>query len=210
MQNVETATLSSAWRQCWGTLGNDAEGTDLYQRLLSAYTEPHRHYHTLQHLSECLALFERYRDLAQAPTEVEIALWFHDAVYDVRASDNEARSAAWAVQELGRLNVPADRIERIESHILATCHTALPQGQDQVLLVDIDLAILGAPAERFDEYEAQVRQEYGWVPGFIFRRKRREILAGLLARPCIYGTPALHQEREERARANLARSLQQL
>jgi predicted metal-dependent HD superfamily phosphohydrolase len=78
-----------------------------------------------------------------------------------------------------------------------------------MLLVDIDLSILGAPRPRFDEYEAQVRAEYGWVPGFLFRRKRREILAEFLARNPIYNTPRLRESLEGRARENLAYSLEQ-
>ena len=79
-----------------------------------------------------------------------------------------------------------------------------------MLLVDIDLAILGADRPRFEEYEQQVREEYGWVPWFIYRRKRREVLSEFLNRSSIYSTPELHAALEQQARANLAYSLQQL
>ena len=180
------------------------------QRLVSAYQEPHRKYHTVQHLTECLSLLEQDLDLAAEPGEVEIALWFHDAIYDVKASDNEARSADWAERELTQAGVASERIRRIGEHILATRHAALPQGQDQMLLVDIDLAILGAVRARFDEYETQVRAEYGWVPGILFRRKRREVLNEFLARNPIYNTPRLRQALESQARDNLAYSIQRL
>ena len=77
-------------------------------------------------------------------------------------------------------------------------------------MIDVDLAILGTPAERFDEYERQVRDEYSWVPGFLFRRKRREILTAFLARPHVYNTERFRVRYEAVARANLARSIERL
>jgi predicted metal-dependent HD superfamily phosphohydrolase len=183
------------------------DGLALMQELHTAYAEPQRKYHTVQHLSECLALFDRHRDLAIKPAEVEISLWFHDAVYDVKASDNELKSAE---AELRKAGVSADRIERIRNHILATRHSVLPEGQDQMLLVDIDLSILGAPRPRFMQYEEQVRAEYSWVPAPLFRSKRRAVLAEFLARQPIYNTPRLREALEHQARENLAYSLKQL
>ncbi len=199
--------LQMSWARCWQALGAAGEGDALMQRLLAAWAEPQRSYHTLQHLGECLVLFDRYRPLAEQPAEVEMALWFHDAVYDVKGKDNEARSAAWAQAELQAAGVSAAAIDRIAGHIMATCHAALPVGVDQQLLVDIDLSILGAPRPRFLEYEEQVRAEYAWVPGFLFRRKRREILKEFLARQPIYNTPSMREELESRARENLAYSI---
>ena len=201
------SNLQASWARCWLALEAAGEGQALMDRLLAAWAEPQRRYHTLQHLGECLALFERSRALAEHPAEVEMALWFHDAVYDVRGKDNEARSAAWAQAELRAAGVGAAAIERIAGHIMATCHAALPNGGDQQLLVDIDLSILGAPRPRFLDYEEQVRAEYGWVPGFLFRRKRREILKEFLAREPIFGTPLIREEIEGRARENLAYSI---
>ena len=84
-------------------------------------------------------------------------------------------------------------------------HTAVPVLDDERLLVDIDLSILGAPEDRFTEYERQIRQEYAFVPKWLFRRKRREILKGFLDRPAIYSTPHFHDRLEARARDNLRR-----
>lgn len=180
------------------------------QKLVVAYEEPQRKYHTVQHLTECLVLLSRYLHVAVEPAEVEIALWFHDAIYDVTGHENEARSADWAVEELTAAGVSAERAERVRQHILATRHAALPQGQDQQLLVDIDLAILGAPRDRFEEYESQVRAEYAWVPEPLFRLKRAEVLSEFLARQPIYNTAPLREALERQARENLAYSLQQL
>src|SRR5690554_3553719 len=196
--------LTSSWIRCWSGLEAQGDGVALMQRLVSAYQQPQRKYHTLQHLSECLLLLSQHRGLAVEPDEVEMALWFHDAIYDVMAHDNEARSAEWAAQALADAGVPTARVERITQHILATRHSALPEGRDQALLVDIDLAILGAESLRYQAFERQVREEYAWVPEPLFRQKRAEVLEGFLGRPQLYNTPALREALEAQARVNLA------
>ncbi len=84
------------WRQGWRDIGVAQPNMALCDELMARYSEPHRHYHTLQHLEECLSLFASLRDLAAHPAELEIALWFHDAIYDVKRDDNEALCAEWA------------------------------------------------------------------------------------------------------------------
>jgi predicted metal-dependent HD superfamily phosphohydrolase len=174
------------------------------------YAEPHRSYHTTRHLEECFAKLDEGRAHAERLYEVELALWFHDAVYEVRNSDNEERSASWAQAAVSAAGVDHSIGSRVRDLILATRHDVVPSTKDAALLIDVDLAILGASAERFDEYERQVREEYSWVPGFLFRRKRREILEAFLRRPAIYSTKPFRIRYESAARANLARSIQQL
>jgi len=197
------------WLTTWATL-NLAPPAGLCEQLLRAWEEPQRHYHTLQHLSECLALFDTLRAHAEQSADIELALWFHDAIYDVQGHDNEARSAHWAVQALAAGGVDAARCQRVHDLIMATCHTALPASPDQALLVDIDLAILGAPAARFAEYTRQIQAEYAWVPPQVYAVKRRAVLRGFLAREHIYSTPAVAQRLAQRARANLARAISSL
>lgn len=180
---------------------------DLLRQLLKAWREPQRHYHTLQHLSESLSLLDEVRGQAQHPLEIELALWFHDAVYDVRAHDNEQRSAHWAERALTDAGLAPDSVRRIHDLIMATCHGAVPASStspDAALLTDIDLAILGAPAPRFAEYERQIRAEYAWVAPDIFAVKRRAVLRGFLDRPAIYATAILHRRLEAQARRNLS------
>jgi predicted metal-dependent HD superfamily phosphohydrolase len=173
----------------------------LYDALVARYSEPHRHYHTLQHLEECFAALDEIVHLGEHPADVELALWFHDAIYDPRRSDNEERSAEWARSVGG---------EQVAQLVMVTRHEAVPVSRNEKVLVDVDLWILGAPEKRFEEYELQVREEYAWVPRPIYRRKRREILEGFLARRAIYSTEPFIQRYEPRARANLARSLARL
>ena len=168
----------------------------LLEELLARYREPHRHYHTLRHLEECFEKLDELRDLAAHPEEVALAIWFHDAIYDPGRDDNEARSAAWARRTVG---------EPIAELVMATRHDAVPAKVDAQVLVDVDLAILGAPPRRFEEYERQVREEYCWVPAPDYDLQRRQILDTFLARPTIYNTRRFIERYEAQARRNLAR-----
>jgi predicted metal-dependent HD superfamily phosphohydrolase len=199
--------LRNHWNAAWRALGVAAADEALGIELQRRYGEPQRRYHTLQHLGECLAWFEREKEAAEHPGEVALALWFHDAVYDVHAHDNEARSADWARSAIVSAGAPAEAAERVHALVMATRHDAVPEGRDAELLVDIDLSILGADAARFDEYERQVHAEYAFVPDEVRRPRRRAILQRFLAREAIYATPRMHALLEARARANLARSI---
>lgn len=201
--------LRSRWLETWKQLGvNPPER--LFDELISRYSEPHRRYHSVRHLEECFAKLDEVRSLAEHPGEVELALWFHDAIYDTHRQDNEARSADWAKSSLLDAGGSLSSAERIHALVLATRHAAVPQGIDAQVLVDVDLSILGASAERFDEYEQQIREEYRWVPDFVFRGKRKAILEEFLARPAIFNTRYFIKRYEQQARTNLARSLQRL
>lgn len=195
---------TSRWNQTWMSL-DSAAPPGLIDELISAYGQPQRAYHTLQHLTEC------FHHLDECPLEpvsrgpLELALWFHDAIYDTRASDNEERSASWSRTALSAL--PPVDVATIERLILVTKHDASPESDDEKLLLDIDLSILGSTQARFGEYEAQIRREYSWVPEDAFRTGRSKILRAFLERPFIYYTGYFHDALERQARANLESAL---
>lgn len=203
-----TADWEVRWIRTALALGIDADVTER-DAVLARYAEPHRKYHTLRHLDECFERLERVRATADHPGELDLALWYHDAVYDPRASDNEARSADLAVRIMERAGLPEMARDRVRALIMATRHDALPPLGDAALLVDVDLGILAAAPVRFDEYEVEIRAEYGWVPAPIFRSKRREVLRGFVARTRIYASGAFDDD-ELRSRENLARSIERL
>ena len=202
------------WLLLWQRLGTGREAdsalAEAFAALTRRYAELHRRYHTTRHITECLAHFDSARTLCVHEPEVELALWFHDAIYDPRAKNNEAQSAAWAQRVMQEAGMADESRLRVHALIMKTCHDALPETVDQQVLVDIDLAILGADAERFDEYERQVRTEYAWVPELLYRRNRKQILEEFLTRPSIYSTEFFRSRLEDAARANLARSLNAL
>jgi predicted metal-dependent HD superfamily phosphohydrolase len=206
------ASTPDLWVASWEALGVSASTRlrEIHASVLARYREPPRHYHTVQHLDECFARWPEIRAHTAHPAEVEIALWYHDAIYDTHRSDNEALSAQLARGTALDLGLAPDRAQRIADLILFTRHAVEPEGPDAEALVDVDLSILGTAPARFDEYERQVRQEYSWVPEETFRRRRGEILEQFLARRSIYSTPLFRERYEPAARANLERSLKSL
>ena len=130
-----------------------------FATLKQAYETPLRAYHNLSHIAHCLDEFHTSRHLAANPEALEWALWFHDAIYDSRAKDNEQRSAELASKAPAEAGLPSVFEELVTRLILATKHTTPPAPGDDTLITDIDLAILGQPPNRFDEYEHQIREE---------------------------------------------------
>ena len=205
-----TTTSLDRWQDVWLRLGASSASEELYHRVVACYSEPHRKYHTIQHLNECLTHLESVGVLADHADEVELALWFHDAIYDTSRKDNENRSAEWARDSVLAAGVSREKADRIYALIMATMHDAVPAGRDAEVLVDIDLGILGADAARFDSYELQVREEYSWVPEPLYRTARRKVLEEFVNRKWIYSTEPFRDKYEARARNNLARSLVRL
>ncbi|PYN31476.1 MAG: N-methyl-D-aspartate receptor NMDAR2C subunit [Candidatus Rokuibacteriota bacterium] len=197
------------WVETWRELGvgDSAELRRLHGDVLGRYSEPHRHYHTSQHLAECFEKVQDIISLAEHPAEVHVGLWFHDVIYDTQRHDNEERSADWARSAARELGASAESAQRIYDLIMFTRHAAEPAGIDAQVLVDADLSILGAPPARFQEYEAQVRREYAWVPDATFRPTRARILKEFLGRRHLYCTVYFRERYEARARRNLQHSL---
>jgi predicted metal-dependent HD superfamily phosphohydrolase len=205
MLHESTKVNAARWKALWSALQMPAP-LGWHERLLQCYAEPQRHYHTSQHLSECLHEFDEARGVAADPAMVELAIWFHDAVYDPRASDNEERSAELIVQCLQSARAGEAMQDLARRLVLATKHH-IATTPDEALLIDVDLSILGQPPERFAEYEMQIRQEYSWVPENVFTVKRSEVLQQFLARPRIYTTGHFFSRYEHRAKNNLSASL---
>ncbi|MBU1975360.1 MAG: N-methyl-D-aspartate receptor NMDAR2C subunit [Nanoarchaeota archaeon] len=209
--------LDSWWPQ---EVGKPYE--QLFAELIQRYSEPHRHYHNLQHIDECLVEYARIKDeLLDIDERLKMAIWFHDAVYDTRAHDNEEQSARLARSLLLRLgiakqepehldNLSLDYITEVEKCILATRHTERPIGFSQEYIVDIDLSILGKPEKRFDEYDAAIRQEYLWVPDEQYREGRSRIFHSFLERSRIFYTDHFADKYEIKARENLERAIERL
>lgn len=187
----------------------------LQAELAALHRAPERYYHGLAHIEALLALAAEYRPALADPEAVEAAIRFHDAVYDSRAKDNEARSAALAREKLaGRTD--EGRIDRIAAMIEATATHEVPAFagpgtvRDAALFLDMDLSILGAAPEVFDAYEQAVRREYAWVDEPAWRAGRAAVLKNFLARRHIFHTPEFRERFEGQARRNMARSVERL
>jgi len=141
---------------------------------------------------------------------VELAIWYHDVIYDSRAEDNEEKSAHRATIDLDAMGVSGTPRREVQRLILLTKHDCLPADMDGRIIVDVDLSILAQPAEVFDRYECAVRSEYAWVPDEEFWPKRRDFLKAMLSREHIFCTPDYVQRHQRTARENLERSVRQI
>lgn len=179
-----------------------SEPQKIFNKLIAAYNEKQRAYHTVQHLYECLVLLESIRADLNDAYAVALALWFHDAVYDPQAKDNEMKSAELFEQYLVQ-DLSADNVQKIKRWIIATQKHASTDELDLQFLLDIDLAILAASPARFAEYEQQIQKEYAWVDPDIYSIKRKEVLAHFYQTEPLYQTEYFQQNFEQRAKGNL-------
>jgi predicted metal-dependent HD superfamily phosphohydrolase len=163
-----------------------------------------RRYHTLAHLDACLREFDSVKSFADHPGEVEMALWFHDAIYRTWRADNELRSADWAARVLTVGGADSAVVERVRQLVLATRHGDEPLQGDAALVVDVDLSILGQSGVVYNQFERDVRREYWWVPRKKYVAARVGVLQGFLERQRIYHFDAFAERYEVRARENLA------
>lgn len=199
--------MKDRWLKFWEAAGATGDPEPQWRSLSDRYAEPHRAYHTLRHIGHCLDELEAARSLAGDRAAVEMALWYHDAIYDPRAKDNEDRSADLAAAAASAMGLTPAFGDRVADLIRVSTHRSVAAGADPQLFADIDLAILGQPEAAFDEYERQVRVEYSWVVEPAFRAGRSAILRSFLDRPSIYGTEFFRKKYEAAARRNLARSI---
>jgi predicted metal-dependent HD superfamily phosphohydrolase len=218
-----TRQLEQSWLADIAVLGPDV-GADARRAeawlLLRGWTEPHRRYHTLEHLAEVLTALRELEDAGAVSAEgarvARVAAWYHDLAYDPRAEpgSNEHRSATLARDHLHRLGVDTAVVDAVEEAVLLTVDHAAGtrRGPAEPAVLDAfhdaDLWILAAPPDRFDAYCAQVREEYAHVPPATYAAARAAILRRLVAGPVYRTAPA--QAWTARARENVARELARL
>lgn len=185
---------------------NDANG-DAWRTIRIRYSEPGRHYHNLEHVSQCLDA------LARTPHDtppLRLAIYYHDIIHDPCGDDNEMLSARLATEQLGALGLTDSKTAVIYDLIRATNHrpgVAVPHGN---LICDIDLAVLGTSPMDYHAYSCAIRREYAWLPEARYRRGRINILTDLLNRPTIYLTSEFQKRLEDQARINLSTEINEL
>jgi predicted metal-dependent HD superfamily phosphohydrolase len=201
-----TEFLDRTWEQ--SLQQRSSQSTALFHQLCTAYQSPTRYYHTLQHLQQMLELLETIQ--VHDRSSMTLAIWFHDAVYDSRAKDNEVKSAQWAIEALPPLGISQAQTDRIAHLILATqTHQTDPGDRDAQVLLDCDLSILGASPEDYQRYAHAIRQEYAWVSDEDYRVGRSRVLQSFLERDRLYGLSEL-EPYEHRSRQNLTTELNHL
>lgn len=200
-------TVETAFRATYAALGAEASLMGAHWATVwGRYTGRGRHYHNLRHLEEMLALLEAHDALAEDRVALELAIYYHDLIYNPLRRDNEAQSARAASRLLAEV-AEETTIAKVAAMIEATAAHAPSADPDTALLLDIDMAILGAAPARYDAYAKQVRKEYWMYPGPVYRRGRRKALEGFLAGEQIYQLEAFRQNFETQARENVWREL---
>lgn len=197
------------------SVGVTGEGKDFWKRLIIPYLDNSRHYHDLNHIRSMLEEFGQIKHLLNDPLAVEMAIWFHDFIYDTSPPDvcvasNEDRSAYHAERVIRDLGLSDSFADKVKDLILATKHNFIPLDNDAQYLVDLDLLVLGKSESEFDLYENGIRKEYSFIADDVFAKKRAEILRGFLGRDFIFLTEYFREKYEAPARKNLKRSISRL
>jgi predicted metal-dependent HD superfamily phosphohydrolase len=195
--------LLERWRRVIGG-GADELGRDLLRR----WSEPHRRYHTTDHLRAVLDAVDVLESHATDPDAVRLAAWFHDAVYEGRPGDDEVASARMAAQTLPGAGVSDARVREVVRLVgLTASHNVDPGDANGAVLCDADLAILGGEPNEYAAYAAAVRSEYSHVTDRDFTRGRAEVLRRLLALDPLYRTATGAARWAPAARRNLTAEL---
>ncbi|MEW5858231.1 MAG: hypothetical protein AB1861_12745 [Cyanobacteriota bacterium] len=171
--------------------------------LFQTYSSAGRYYHTLEHIKQVLATINNLRSLSQNYAAIEFAAWFHDAIYNPKAKDNEEKSAEYAGNVLKTLHIPSSTIEAVYSLIIKTKKHQNIDGIDSKIFLDADLSILGASASKYRIYAQLIRKEYLWLSLEEYRTGRKQVLQSFLERERIYFTEKMFLDLEQQARQNI-------
>ena len=186
--------------------------TALWQDIAARYNEPQRAYHTLKHIQQLFEQFDQIKDKLYEPHIIALALYYHDVIYDPRRSDNELKSAEYAVEALSHY-LSAEQCQHIYALIMMTATHQINKSanenkiSDAAYLLDIDLSILGGSWSEYQQYAQAVRQEYANVTKLNYRVGRIAVLQKLLTHTTLYLTEYYHARLEEQARDNIKREI---
>lgn len=204
---VVDACLRTRFAELWTRTAGGGDAETAWQALDTGYGAPVRHYHGWSHVADLLAGHDAVRGVADFTgldhDAVDLAIYFHDAVYDTGRSDNEARSAELLAAQAGDV-ADTDRFRAAEALIRETAAHGPSADPATRLMADLDLAVLGASPPAYTAYAAAIRQEYAAVPDIAWRFGRGSVLERFLARSRLYQTDFFHDRLETTARANLA------
>jgi predicted metal-dependent HD superfamily phosphohydrolase len=202
--------LHSRWISLFKDVGAEGDPTKYFRLLRNKYTEPYRHFHNLSHVEHCLGEYDGCKDLLKKPKEVEMAIWFHDLVYDIGSKDNEFKSAELAKRSIKEMSLTNTFGKTVGELIMVTLHKSEPKTSDGMYMADIDVSGLGGKPEVYERGEEGIRKEYASIPDDVFNPGRAQILKSFLSRPSIYYTNWFRNKYENMARQNLERTVARL
>ncbi len=196
------------WIKLMNTFGF-SENEQEYKMILKLYSESHRKYHNSVHINDCLDKCELNEETKQNHI-LQLAIWYHDVIYKPLKKDNELKSAEAAELFLTKQLAGDDLIKRVKKLIMVTLHDQIPSNEEEAYMMDIDISILGSNSETYIDYTKNVRHEYKWVPWFLYKKKRKEILEMFLNKETLYFTKYFKSNYEQQARINIENEIAQL
>jgi predicted metal-dependent HD superfamily phosphohydrolase len=208
---MEIGKLEHRWVELFSSTSvNKSTIHNGFQELVVRYSEKHRHYHNLSHINSCLEHLDEISDRIIDLEAIEISLLFHDVIYDPRRNDNEKMSSEYAKAFLGSIDLAFDKILKIGDLITLTKHPSFPETDDEKYMIDIDLAILAANKDSYDQYESSIRREYEFVPRSLYKNGRKKVLMSFEKSDRIYRTKYFYDKYENQARRNIKRAINNL
>lgn len=179
----------------------------LLPALQKAYSQGSRHYHTLTHVLDCLQILDSYPKPLPHQIEIELALWYHDAIYDPQRQDNESKSADLLQRECTQAKLPQILIKKANDLVIATDHRRPAQDEAEAIIADVDMAILAASPKRYQSYIEAIREEYSSFNDTEYNSGRTRFLIHFLEKAEIFQTPFFRGCFEEKARTNMSSEL---
>ena len=190
--------------------------------VIDAYATPDRAYHNRSHLADVLAQLDWAQGvMSLSPASlhmtadahqrmfkhIELALFYHDAVYAAAEPDNEARSRDLFLTHAASFGMDEDDRRAIARLIDLTTDHSRAAAPDEQIMADCDLAILGADSDAFAAYDRAIAQEYAHVPAAFYAAARALVLQRFLDQPRLFKTDAFHHRYDAQARHNLRHAL---
>lgn len=204
---MDKQRFKSLWNRC--KTGDGVDADEVYEELREHYSESGRHYHTPKHIEHCLAQFDLVADELEVADAVEMALWFHDLIFDLDANDNELQSAR-RFMELAGDSMQSEFKTRVRDLILATAPPRMPKTKDEKFMLDIDLSSFGLPWKDMLRDSIAVRKESPQLTDAEFFPGQRAFLESLVNREHFYFTEFFRSRIEDSARRNIERYLKNL
>lgn len=196
--------FAALWERC--RVGEASDVATIHAALCSRHEEPARRYHTLEHIRHCLRELDAAHLAEDIGDALELALWFHDAIYTPGAQDNERRSADLFRSQAER-SLSSTLLDDVERMIMATTHRHPPRTRAEAWVVDIDLSSFGLPWPTFLRDSRHLREELGALDDEQYYAAHARFLRGLCARHRIFTTDLFNARYEHTARTNITRLL---
>ena len=203
---IDQSRFEALWLRCTSAATNASAA---FKQLSQHYREPHRHYHTWDHIAHCLSQLDQIRHLPNCPDGLELSIWYHDVIYELSAKDNEQRSAELFMSHSDKI-MADDLRQQVYDLIMVTVHPSHPLTLDQCLMVDIDLSSFCLPWADFLHDSANVRAEYPTMDDHSFNTGQAKFLNSLAAREWFFCSDFYRQHHEQTARDNISRLLRSL